>query len=206
MGETKIQVGAPAPAFKGTAVVGHGFQDVVYADGVLKMGDETIRGRYLYLFFYPLDFTFVCPTEIIAFSDRIAEFERLNTKVVGCSIDSQFTHLAWANTPREKGGLGKIQYPLLADLSKKVAQDYGVLLPDGIAARGSFIIDEKGVIQSYTVNNLGVGRSVDEALRLIEAYQYVAQHGEVCPANWQRGAKTMKADPAGAQEYFKHVK
>jgi alkyl hydroperoxide reductase subunit AhpC len=206
MGDTKIQVGAPAPAFSGTAVVGHGFENVAYQDGVLKVGEETIRGRYVYLFFYPLDFTFVCPTEIIAFSERTPDFERLNTKVIGCSIDSQFSHLAWAGTPREKGGLGKIQYPLLSDLSKKVACDYGVLLPDGIAARGSFIIDDKGILQSYTVNNPGVGRSVDEALRLIEAYQFVAQHGEVCPANWQRGGKTMKPDPVGAQDYFKHVK
>jgi alkyl hydroperoxide reductase subunit AhpC len=206
MSNTTIQVGSPAPAFAGQAVVGHEFKQLSYENGVLKIGDETIRGRYVYLFFYPLDFTFVCPTEIVAFSDRAAEFEKLNTKVIGCSVDSHYTHLAWINTPRDKGGLGKLNYPLLSDLNKNIARDYGVLLEGGVAARGSYIIDDKGILQSITVNNLGVGRNVDEALRLIEGFQFVAEHGEVCPANWKRGDKTMKADPVGSQEYFKQVK
>ncbi|HOA74190.1 MAG TPA: peroxiredoxin, partial [Phycisphaerae bacterium] len=163
-------------------------------------------GKYVVLFFYPLDFTFVCPTEIIAFSDRIDEFEKLGAKVVGVSVDSQYSHLAWKNTPRNKGGLGEIKYPLLADVLKEAAFNYNVLLENGVAARGIFIIDDKGILQTYTVNNLSVGRSVDETLRLIQAYQYVAKHGEVCPANWKPGDKTMKADPTGSQEYFSQVK
>jgi peroxiredoxin (alkyl hydroperoxide reductase subunit C) len=201
-----LQVGQAAPPFSGTAVVGSSFADLSFDKGTLTVGKDKFTGKWVVLFFYPLDFTFVCPTEIIAFSDRIDEFEKLGAKVVGVSIDSQFTHLAWKNTPRNKGGLGEIKYPLLADVNKEAAFNYNVLLENGVAARGIFIIDDKGVLQSYTVNNLGVGRSVDEALRLIQAYQYVAQHGEVCPANWKPGAKTMKPDPTGSQEYFKEVK
>jgi peroxiredoxin (alkyl hydroperoxide reductase subunit C) len=201
-----LQVGQPAPPFCGTAVVGSQFVDLCYKDGTLTIGDEKITGKYVVLFFYPLDFTFVCPTEIIAFSDRIDEFEKIGAKVVGASIDSQFTHLAWKNTPRNKGGLGEIKYPLLSDLGKKAACSYRVLLGDGVAARGIFVIDDKGILQTYTVNNLAVGRSVDEVLRLIQGYQFVAEHGEVCPANWKPGEKTMKPDPDGSQEYFKGVK
>lgn len=203
---SRLQVGQPAPAFKAKAVVGSAFADVSYANGVLKIDDEKYAGKYVVLFFYPLDFTFVCPTEIIAFSDRLDEFEKLGAKVLGVSVDSQYTHLAWKMTPRNKGGLGDIRYPMLADLTKQIACDYNVLLNDGIAARGIFIIDGKGILQTYTVNNLAVGRSVDETLRLIQAYQYVEQHGEVCPANWKPGDKTMKADPVGSQDYFKGVK
>jgi alkyl hydroperoxide reductase subunit AhpC len=203
---SQLQVGQPAPAFKGTAVVGSGFADVSYENGTLTVGDQTYTGKYLVLFFYPLDFTFVCPTEIIAFSDRLDEFEHLGAKVVGVSVDSQFSHLAWKNTPRNKGGLGEIRYPLLSDITKEISCDYNVLLDDGVSARGIFIIDGKGILQTYTVNNLAVGRNVDEALRLIQGYQYVEQHGEVCPANWKPGEKTMKADPVGSQEYFKTVK
>ncbi|NLX14743.1 MAG: peroxiredoxin [Phycisphaerales bacterium] len=202
----RLQVGESAPAFGGQAVVGSQFVNLSYADGVLTVGDEKISGKYVVLFFYPLDFTFVCPTEIIAFSDRIAEFEKIGAKVVGASVDSHFTHLAWKNTPRNKGGLGEIKFPLLSDLDKSAACNYRVLLEGGIAARGLFIIDDKGALQSYTVNNLGVGRNVDEVLRLIQGYQFVAEHGEVCPANWQPGAKTMKPDPSGSQAYFKDVK
>jgi peroxiredoxin (alkyl hydroperoxide reductase subunit C) len=194
-----LQVGQPAPAFGGTAVVGNEFVDLSYEKGTLKVGKDKFTGKYVVLFFYPLDFTFVCPTEIIAFSDRIDEFEKIGAKVVGASIDSQYSHLAWKNTPRNKGGLGEIKYPLLADVSKESAFNYNVLLENGVAARGIFIIDDKGILQSYTVNNLGVGRNVDEALRIIQAYQFVAQYGEVCPANWKPGAKTMKPDPSGSQ-------
>lgn len=203
---TPLQVGQLAPAFKGTAVVGHGFQDLSFEQGVLKVGDQTFKGKYTVLFFYPLDFTFVCPTEIIAFSDRIAEFEKVNANVVGASVDSHFSHLAWKNTPRQQGGLGEITYPILSDITRDASRSYNVLLNGGVAARGLFIIDDKGILQSYTVNNLAVGRSVDEALRLIQGYQYVAEHGEVCPANWKPGEKSMKADPEGSKEYFKQVK
>jgi peroxiredoxin (alkyl hydroperoxide reductase subunit C) len=201
-----VQVGSPAPVFKGTAVVGSAFVEVRYENATLTLGDETFKDRYVVLFFYPLDFTFVCPTEIIAFSDRIDAFERIGTKVIGISVDSQYTHRAWKNTPRTEGGLGEIRYPLLADMTKDIARRYGVLLDTGVAARGLFIIDDKGILQSYTVNNLGVGRNVDEVLRLVQACQYVAQHGEVCPANWHPGEKTMKPDPDGARAYFKTIR
>jgi peroxiredoxin (alkyl hydroperoxide reductase subunit C) len=201
-----LQVGEQAPAFSGPAVVGSQFADLSYDKGTLTVGSEKITGKWTVLFFYPLDFTFVCPTEIIAFSERTDDFEKLNTKVVGASIDSKYTHLAWKNTPRNKGGLGEIKYPLLSDIDRSASSAYNVLLPAAVAARGLFIIDDKGVLQSYTVNNLGVGRSVDETLRLIEAYQYVATHGEVCPANWTPGSKSMKPDPTGSQEYFETVK
>lgn len=201
-----LQVGQPAPPFGGTAVVGNEFADLSFDKGTLTVGKDKFTGKYVVLFFYPLDFTFVCPTEIIAFSDRIDEFEKIGAKVVGASIDSQFSHLAWKSTPRNKGGLGEIKYPLLADVNKEASFNYNVLLDNGVAARGIFIIDDKGILQTYTVNNLAVGRSVDETLRLIQAYQYVAQHGEVCPAGWKPGEKTMKPDPAGSQEYFKDVK
>ena len=201
-----LQVGQPAPPFKGQAVVGAQFKEVSYEDGTLRIGEETFKGKYVVLFFYPLDFTFVCPTEILAFSDRIDEFEKLGAKVIGASVDSHFTHLAWKSTPRNQGGLGDIKFPLLSDLSREASFNYGVLLENGVAARGVFVIDDKGMLQSYTVNNLGVGRNVDEVLRLIQAYQYVAKSGEVCPANWKPGDKTMKPDPVGSKEYFKNVK
>jgi alkyl hydroperoxide reductase subunit AhpC len=197
-----IQVGQPAPGFGGQALVGHEFKALKYEGGTLTIGDKKTSGHYTVLFFYPLDFTFVCPTEIIAFSDRIGEFEKINAKVIGCSVDSHFSHLAWVNTPRKQGGLGDIKYPILSDIKKEVAWDYNVLLDGGVAARGIFIIDDKGILQTYTVNNLSVGRSVDETLRLIQAYQYVAKHGEVCPANWKPGEDTMKADPEGSKAYF----
>jgi len=200
-----LQVGQPAPPFKGQAVIGERFKEVSYEAGTLKIGEDTIKGKYVVLFFYPLDFTFVCPTEILAFSDRIDDFEKLGAKVIGASVDSHFTHLAWKNTPRSQGGLGDVKFPLLSDLNREASFNYGVLLENGVAARGVFIIDDKGTLQSYTVNNLGVGRSVDEVLRLIQAYQYVAKNGEVCPANWKPGEKTMKPDPVGSKEYFKSV-
>ncbi|HRX84033.1 MAG TPA: peroxiredoxin [Phycisphaerae bacterium] len=201
-----IQVGQPAPAFAGMALVGKEFKQLAYEQGALTIGDKKTSGHYTVLFFYPLDFTFVCPTEIIAFSERVDEFEKLNAKVIGCSVDSHFSHLAWSNTPRKEGGLGEIRYPILSDIKKEVAWNYGVLLDGGVAARGLFVIDDKGILQAYMVNNLSVGRSVDEALRLIQGYQYVAQHGEVCPADWKPGAATMKADPNGSKEYFSKAK
>ncbi|XP_067639624.1 peroxiredoxin 2 isoform X2 [Eurosta solidaginis] len=184
----------PAPHFKGTAVVGGTFKDIDLND---------YKGKYLVLFFYPLDFTFVCPTEIIAFSDRVSDFRNIGCEVIGCSTDSHFTHLAWINTPRKQGGLGDLSIPLLADKSMKIARDYDVLDEDsGIPFRGLFIIDKAQNLRQITVNDLPVGRSVDETLRLVQAFQFTDEHGEVCPANWKPGEKTMIADPKKAKEYF----
>lgn len=193
-----VQVQQKAPDFKGQAVVGQGFKEISLKD---------YKGKWLVLFFYPLDFTFVCPTEIIAFSEKNKDFNKIGAKVVACSVDSHFTHLAWVNTPRNKGGLGKLEIPLLADLDKSIGRNYGVLLEEaGIHLRGLFIIDPKGVIRHQTVNDLPVGRNVDEVIRVVKAFQYNEKHGEVCPANWEPGEKTMKPDPVGSQKYFKTVK
>ncbi len=202
----KIKVGQQAPGFCGQAVVGQEIVDLCYDKGELKIGDQKITGQYIVLFFYPLDFTFVCPTEILAFHEKIDEFKKIGAQVIGASIDSPFTHMAWKNTPRNKGGLGELDFPLFSDLNRQCADDYEVLLENGVAARGVFIIDENGILQSLTVNNLGVGRNVDEIIRVIQAFQFVAKHGEVCPANWTPGGDTMKADPVGSQEYFSKVK
>jgi len=184
----------PAPAFKGTAVVDGKFEEI---------SSSQFEGKYLVLFFYPLDFTFVCPTEIIEFSDRVEEFKKLDTAVVGASVDSHFSHLAWINTPRKQGGLGEMNIPLLADLNKTVARDYGVLLEDaGIALRGLFIIDGSGKLRYSGVNDLPVGRSVDEVLRLVEAFQFTDKYGEVCPASWKPGSKTIKPGVEESKEYF----
>lgn len=162
---------------------------------------SSTRGKYTILFFYPLDFTFVCPTEIIAFSDRIAEFEKRNCQVVGVSVDSQYSHLAWIETPRAKGGLGELKYPLVADLTKKISTDYGVLLEGaGVALRGLFLIDTTGVIRHITINDLPLGRSVDEAIRVLDALQFFEKNGEVCPADWKPGALTINT--SNAKEYF----
>ncbi|XP_052127041.1 peroxiredoxin 1 [Frankliniella occidentalis] len=188
------KIPAPAPDFKGTAVLNNEFKELSLKD---------FRGKYVVLFFYPLDFTFVCPTELIAFSDRIKEFDAINCAVVGCSCDSHFSHLAFIQRSRKEGGLGGLNYPLLADYKKEIARDYDVLLEDdGIPLRGLFIIDKEGKLRQKTVNDLPVGRSVDEVLRLVKAFQFVEEHGEVCPANWQPGSKTIKADPQGSQSYF----
>ena len=159
------------------------------------------------LFFYPLDFTFVCPTEITAFSDRYTDFSSRNTEVLGVSVDSQFSHLAWIQTSRKEGGLGDINYPLIADLKKEISTAYNVLDDAaGVALRGLFIIDPDGVIMHSTINNLPVGRNVDETLRVLQAFQYVQSHpDEVCPANWTPGEKTMKPDPVGSKEFFASI-
>lgn len=194
----KVQPQQEAPNFSADAVVGESFQRIALSD---------YRGQYVVLFFYPLDFTFVCPTEIIAFSDRITDFQKHQTQVLGVSIDSKFSHLAWIQTPRSEGGLGKLNYPLVSDLNKTISRDYGVLLEGaGIALRGLFLIDRQGIIRHTVVNDLPLGRSVDETLRMINALQYFEQHGEVCPANWKPGSATIKPDPKGAKEYFKNVK
>ena len=186
-----VSVTKPAPEFTADAVVNGEFQKVSLAD---------YRGKYVVFFFYPLDFTFVCPTEIIAFSDRVAEFEKRGVQVIGCSVDSKFSHKAWIDTPRTKGGLGELKYPLVADLTKKIAADYGVLLDDGVALRGLFFIDRSGVLRHVTINDLPLGRSVDEALRVVDAFQHFEKHGEVCPADWKPGQKAL--DPKKAAEYF----
>jgi alkyl hydroperoxide reductase subunit AhpC len=188
------QVQKEAPDFTATAVVDEQFNDK------FKLSD--LRGKYVVLFFYPLDFTFVCPTEIVAFNDKLAEFKSRGAEVVGCSIDSHFSHLAWIQTPREKGGLGGLNYPLVADLTKKISADYGVLLDGGIALRGTFIIDQKGIVRAITVHDLPLGRSVEEALRVLDALQHFEKHGEVCPAGWTKGAATIKPGVKESKEYF----
>ncbi|MCS6970716.1 MAG: peroxiredoxin [Planctomycetota bacterium] len=188
----------PAPDFKATAVMPDGsFKEIKLSD---------YKGKWVVLFFYPLDFTFVCPTEIVAFSDKINEFKAVNAEVLGVSVDSQFTHLAWRQVPRKEGGLGDLQYPLIADLTKAIARDYGVLIEEaGIALRGTFIIDPAGVVRAAHIHDLPVGRNIDEALRVIKAFQFVEKHGEVCPAGWTEGKPTMKPDPKGSKAYFASV-
>ncbi|KAG0297386.1 Peroxiredoxin-2 [Dissophora globulifera] len=191
---TIASVGKAAPAFKATAVVDGEFKEISLAD---------YKGQYLVLFFYPLDFTFVCPTEIIAFSEAIEKFKALKTNVVACSCDSEFSHLAWINTPRTQGGLGEMKIPIISDFTKKIATDYGVLKEDeGVAYRGLFIIDPKQVVRQITINDLPVGRNVDEVIRLVEAFQFTDEFGEVCPIGWQKGHATIKADVNGSKEFF----
>jgi len=161
-----------------------------------------LRGQYVVLFFYPLDFTFVCPSEILAFNKALDRFKERNCQVVGVSIDSHFTHLAWKNTAVNGGGIGNIQFPLVADLDKSISQKYGVLLPMGIALRGLFILDKEGVIRSQVVNDLPLGRSVDEALRVLDALQFTEQHGDVCPANWKKGDDAMTPTAEGVARYL----
>ncbi|KAH9475020.1 Peroxiredoxin-2 [Psilocybe cubensis] len=185
----------PAPSFKAEAVVEGLFVDVSL---------EQYLGQWVVLLFYPMDFTFVCPTEILAFNDALPQFKALNTTVLGISTDSKFSHFAWSTQTRKEGGLGpELHLPLVADRNMKISRDYGVLIEDeGIALRGLFIIDPKGTLRQITVNDLPVGRSVDETIRLIKAFQFTDTHGEVCPANWVEGSKTIKADPHAKLEYF----
>jgi len=187
-----------APEFKGTAVLGdNNFKEISLSD---------YKGKHVVLFFYPLDFTFVCPSEIIAFDKKLDEFKKRNVEVIGISIDSEFTHLAWKNTPVEKGGIGNIQYPLVADITKNISRDYGVLLNEAVALRGLFLIDKEGIVRHSVINDLPIGRSIDEALRVVDALQFVEEHGEVCPANWQKGKSSMKASPDGVADFLaKHT-
>lgn len=189
-----IQVGQKAPEFTADAVVNGDFASVSLAEN---------KGKWVVLFFYPLDFTFVCPTEITAFSDNYEKFQALNTEVIGVSVDSKFSHLAWINTPRNKGGLGDIKYPLVSDLNKQISADYNVLIEDaGVALRGLFLVNPEGELVHQTVNALNVGRSVNETLRVVKAFQMSAETGDVCPANWDEGADLMHGDVAGSQEWF----
>jgi alkyl hydroperoxide reductase subunit AhpC len=185
-----------APDFTAAAVVHEEFKQ-------LKLSDY--RGQYVVLFFYPLNFTFVCPTEIVAFSDRIEEFHKRGAEVIGVSVDSQYSHLAWIKTPRAEGGLGGLTYPLASDLTKQISRDYGVLLDGGVALRGLFLIDRQGVVRHVTVNDLPLGRSVDEALRVLDALQFFEKHGEVCPADWRPGAAAIKPGVRESREYFRKV-
>ncbi len=193
-----LRVGQPAPEFTATAVVDQEFKDIKLSD---------YRGKYVVLFFYPLDFTFVCPTEITAFSDRHQDFSAIGTELLGVSVDSPFSHLAWIQSDRKSGGVGDLNYPLVSDIKKEISLAYNVLdSNEGVALRGLFIIDKDGVIQHSTVNNLSFGRSVDETLRTLQAIQYVQSHpDEVCPAGWQPGDKTMNPDPVKSKEFFAAV-
>lgn len=191
-----ILVSKSAPEFKTTAVLPNKtFQEISLADYKGK--------KYVVLFFYPLDFTFVCPTEIIAFSNATSEFEKIDVQLLGCSVDSPYTHLAWIKTPRNEGGIGDIQYPLLSDLNKTISSAYDVLLPEaGVALRGLFLIDKNGMVQHELVNNLPLGRDVQETLRIVQALQFYEKNGEVCPANWHEGNKGMKDNPQDCKQYF----
>jgi peroxiredoxin (alkyl hydroperoxide reductase subunit C) len=193
-----LRVGQAAPDFTATAVYDQEFKTIKLSD---------YRGKYVVLFFYPLDFTFVCPTEITAFSDRYEEFKALNTEILGVSVDSEFSHLAWTQTDRKSGGVGDLSYPLVSDIKKEISAGYNVLDPEaGIALRGLFIIDKDGIIQHATINNLAFGRSVEETLRTLQAIQYVQSHpDEVCPANWKPGDATMNPDPVKSKEFFAAV-
>lgn len=181
-------------------------QAVMPNNAIEELKLSSYRGKYVVLFFYPLDFTFVCPSEIIAFDKALAEFKKRNAAVIGISVDSQYTHFAWRNTPRDKGGIGEIGYPLVADLDKSVSRAYGVLAGESVALRGLFLIDKEGIVHHTLVNNLPLGRSVDEALRILDALQFHEKHGDVCPANWREGDEAMKPDAEGVAEYLsKHA-
>jgi len=184
-----------APDFTATAVMpDNSFKD----DFTLS----DYRGKYVILFFYPLDFTFVCPSEILAFNKAISDFEKSNCQLIGISVDSHFSHFAWKTTPVNQGGIGNIQYPLVSDLDKSISKNYGVLLDAGIALRGLFLIDKNGILRHQVVNDLPLGRSVNEALRVLHALQFTEEHGDVCPANWQKGEEAMKPTAEGVAEYL----
>lgn len=191
-----VLVTKPAPDFTATAVMPDNSFDEAFSLSRYK------GKSYVVLFFYPLDFTFVCPSELIAFDNRIDKFKERNVQVVGCSVDSHFTHAAWRNTPVDKGGIGQVRYPLVADLTKSVARDYDVLVNDAVALRGSFLIDKAGIVRHQVVNDLPLGRNINEMLRMIDALQFSEQHGEVCPAGWEEGKKGMKATAAGVAEFL----
>jgi peroxiredoxin (alkyl hydroperoxide reductase subunit C) len=189
-----VLVTKPAPDFKAQAVMpDNSFQEISLSD---------YKGKYVVLFFYPLDFTFVCPSEIIAFGHRIQEFKDRGVEVIGVSVDSHFSHLAWKNTPVECGGIGNVQYPLVADITKSIARDYDVLVNEAVALRGSFLINKEGVVEHQVVNNLPLGRNIDEMLRMVDSLQFTEEHGEVCPAGWQKGKAGMKGSTEGVAEYL----
>lgn len=188
-------VGKKAPDFKATAVIGN----TITNDFTLSQ----YEGKYVVLFFYPLDFTFVCPTELHAFQEALPEFEKRNTQIIACSVDSAHSHFAWLSTPKQKGGIEGISYPIVSDINKTICKEYGVLIPqEGIALRGLFLIDTEGRVRHQTVNDLPLGRSVAEVLRMVDALQHFEHHGEVCPANWMKGSKTMKPNQESLKAYY----
>jgi peroxiredoxin (alkyl hydroperoxide reductase subunit C) len=191
-----VLVGRNAPDFTAAAVYGDGsINDLTLS--------QAIKGKAAVVFFYPLDFTFVCPSELIAFDHRLDEFKKRGVEVIGVSIDSQFSHFAWRETPVEKGGIGRVGYPLVADISHSITQAYGVEHPEAkVAFRGTFLIDKAGVVRHQVVNDLPLGRDIDELLRVIDALQFFEEHGEVCPAGWKKGDKGMKASTEGVAEYL----
>lgn len=191
-----VLVGQEAPNFKATAVMP---DNAIIENFDLK---TYLNGEKGFLFFYPLDFTFVCPSEILAFHNRHEDFKKRGAKLVGISVDSQFTHLAWRNTPVEKGGIGQISFPLVADLTKSIARDYDVLINESVSLRGSFLIDEDFVVRHQVVNDLPLGRNVDEALRMVDALNFHQENGEVCPANWRTGEEGMTPTAAGVSSYL----
>ncbi|MBY3800059.1 peroxiredoxin [Pseudomonas aeruginosa] len=190
-----VLVNKQAPDFTAAAVLGDG--SIVDAFQL-----SSLRGKYVVLFFWPLDFTFVCPSEIIAHNNRMDKFRELDVEVVGVSIDSQFTHHAWRSTPVEKGGIGAVEFTMVADVKHEITRAYGIEHEDGVALRASFLIDRAGVVQHQVVNNLPLGREVDEMVRLVEALQFTEEHGEVCPAGWRKGQKGMKASAEGVASYL----
>lgn len=192
-----VLVGKAAPDFNAVAVMGNNEMNETFN---LK---KYISGKYAVIFFYPLDFTFVCPSELIAFNHRLDEFKKRNVEVIGVSIDSQFTHLAWKNTPVEKGGIGQVQYPLVADVKHEICKAYDVEFDAaGVAFRGSFLIDRAGVVRHQVVNDLPLGRNIDEMIRMVDALQFTEEHGEVCPAGWNKGKAGMNASPEGVAKYL----
>ncbi len=189
-----VLVAKEAPDFTAMAVMpDNSFEELTLSN---------YKGKYVVMFFYPLDFTFVCPSELIAFNHRLEEFKKRNVEVIGVSIDSHFSHLAWKNTEINNGGIGNVQYPLVADISKEVTAAYDMTTGPGIALRGSFLIDKEGVVQHQVVNNLPLGRDIDEMLRMVDALQFTEEHGEVCPAGWKQGEAGMKGSTEGVAEYL----
>lgn len=192
----QVLVGQEAPDFTAAAVLGTG--EIVDSFNF----KEATKGKYAVVFFYPLDFTFVCPSELIAFDHRLADFKAKNVEVIGVSIDSQFSHFAWKNTPVNKGGIGQVGYTLVADVKHEICQSFGVEAAAGVAYRGSFLIDQNGVVRHMVVNDLPLGRNIDDMLRMVDALQFHEEHGEVCPANWSKGKEGMKASTAGVADYL----
>jgi len=191
-----VLVGKKAPDFTAAAVL---------ADGTIVDSftfSEAVKGKYAVVFFYPLDFTFVCPSELLAFDHRIEEFKKRNVEVIGVSIDSHYTHNAWRNTPVDKGGIGAVKYPLVADISHAICRAYDVEADAGVAFRGSFLVDKEGMVRHQVVNDLPLGRNVDEMIRMVDALQFCEEHGEVCPAGWKQGDKGMTASPKGVADYL----
>ncbi len=191
-----VLVGKKAPDFTAPTVMGDNSIDESFN---LK---KYLNGKPAVIFFYPLDFTFVCPSEIIAFNNRLQEFKDRGVEVIAVSVDSHFTHIAWKNTPVEKGGIGQVQFPMVADLTKQISRDYDVLTNDSVAFRGTFLIDKEGIVRHQVINDLPLGRNVDEAIRMVDALAFHEEHGEVCPAGWNKGSKGMKADAEGVSTYL----